>query len=136
VTAAPETLRPGFTRLWPSTPRAILEAMTVLILFLVLVGLGVRYAAAASGTAKESSASSQVAALAPALEAYYLDHETYAGMTPQALGLVSEGSTPPALRISNLSAAGFCVQVQVGDWYAAQSGPHAQIRTAQEPLCP
>jgi type II secretory pathway pseudopilin PulG len=136
VTAVPESLRPGFSRLYPSTPTGILEGLTVILLLVLLVGLGVRYATAASGNAQQSAARSQIAALAPALDAYYIDHATYAGMTTQSLGLSRRGSTAPPLQLSDLSETGFCVQVQEGDWYAAQNGPHGQIQTGREPLCP
>jgi type II secretory pathway pseudopilin PulG len=135
VTAAPDSLRPGLLRLYRGTPAAILESLTVMILAVVLVGIGVRYATAAGRSAEESAARSQIVLLAPAIQSYHLDHDTYRGMTAAELGVTSEDSKP-AVTFSGLSDDGFCVQARVGDWYAAQNGASGQIQTAHQPLCP
>lgn len=138
MTATPESLRPGLSRLLPTTPSTILESLTVIVLFVVLVSMGVRYATAAAGSAGQNAARAQIAMLAPAIEQYYVDHATFQGMTSQALGLVQgkRGARAARLEFSNLSPTGFCVQVRSGGWYAAESGMGGSIQTARHPLCP
>ena len=54
--------------------------------------------------------------LKPALyaaNAFYVDHSTYEGMTADVLRKSYNASLTPALEVSDASASGFCVEVEV-----------------------
>lgn len=138
MTTAPQTLDATLPELRTGWRFSSTEVAIVLLLLLAALGTGAVYARKAVENAYASAAAAQIRVLAPAIEAYALDHSGYAGMTPAALerdyGISLAAGLDQELTIS-AGSGGYCIQVQDGDRYAAQRGLGAAIETSQSPIC-
>jgi hypothetical protein len=88
----------------------------------------------------EASAESNVRAAIPAIEAYYADNGTYAGMTVEGLRATYDPGIGDVTLVGPLTQDAYCVESTVGGHTYAKPGPAAQIASgpcgALVPLAP
>jgi hypothetical protein len=89
-------------------------------------GGGVQTGRLDSGDADHFDAEGNVRAVIPAVEAYYADHGTYAGMTLARLRSTYD-ATLAGVRIVRAGARTYCVESTVGGTTASKHGPAADI---------
>ena len=87
----------------------LIELLVVLVIIGILLAIAVPSYLGFKARAENRAAGSNVRAAVPAVEAFYADNNTYAGMTIAALKLIDQAvnlSAEPA----NLSATSYCIQ--------------------------
>lgn len=89
-------------------------------------GGGVQSGRFEAGESEQFDAEGNVRAVIPAIEAYYADKETYAGMTLERLRSTYD-PTLAGVRIVRASAQTYCVESVVGGTTASKHGPAADI---------
>jgi hypothetical protein len=89
-------------------------------------GGGVQSEAWESGGAASSDAQANVRAAIPAMEAYYADNGTYAGVSMEKLRATYD-STLPEARIALADKRTYCIESTVGGETFSKHGPAADI---------
>lgn len=127
---------------WRGAPRsagAYVELAIVAAILLTVVSIAAVQGLGSVHNADREAAQAQLAAIAPAISAYGLEHSTYAGMTPQVLarsfGIKLRKKIAGTLTVTGTTASGYCAQVRWGKWYAAQRGPGTPYATSKQPIC-
>jgi hypothetical protein len=69
-----------------------------------------------------AAAASSLRAAAAAMEAYRVEHGTYAGAGPSALRAY-DATLDPAVRVARADAAGYCLETSLGGTPSSLSGP-------------
>jgi hypothetical protein len=98
----------------------------VLLAAVLLTGCHEQWGGAAWGSGSSSSAESNVRSAIPAVEAYYADNGTYAGMTLEGLRTTYDAAMPDVL-IVEAEAETYCVESTVGSESYFKAGPAANI---------
>jgi hypothetical protein len=103
------------------------RGLLALLVVLLLTGCHNQWGAGSSwGGGSSSSAESNVRSAIPAVEAYYADNGTYAGMTLEGLRTVYDAALPE-VTIVEANAKTYCVESTIGSESYFKAGPGANI---------
>jgi hypothetical protein len=102
------------------------RGLAVVLFALLLTGCHDQWGGSSWGDGSSSSAESNVRAAIPAVEAYYADNGTYAGMTLEGLRSVYDAALPE-VAIVEADAKTYCVESTVGSESYFKAGPGASI---------
>jgi hypothetical protein len=80
-----------------------------------------------SASSDEAAAEANVRASIPAIEAYYVDHGTYAGATLANLRIHYDAGLPDVRIVGPLNSFTYCVESTVGSATYSKAGPRAEI---------
>ena len=115
------------------------DGFTLVELIVVMVVIGVLATVAVTSylgfrdRAARISAQANVRTVIPALDAYHVEKETYAGATLSILrtgyDLQIDDSAASSYKISDETPTSFCLQSAIGGWYAWTTGPSQPIDT-------
>jgi type IV pilus assembly protein PilA len=105
----------------------LIELLVVLMIIGVLLATAVPTYLGFKQRAEKSAAQSNVREAVAAMEAYYVDNETYAGATLAALRSIDTGLASVAL--SGLSATSYSISFTKGACSASITGPGGQVTT-------
>lgn len=102
------------------------RGLVLLLAALLLAGCHEQWGGSTWGSGSSSSAESNVRSAIPAVEAYYADNGTYAGMTLEGLRTTYDAGLPDVL-IVEAEAETYCVESTVGSESYFKAGPAASI---------
>ena len=106
----------------------LIELLVVIIIIGILLAIAVPSYLGFRDKAERSAAQANVRALIPAVEAYYSDNNTYAGMTPANLKSTYDQSIKTAdYSISGATTTTYCVSSTVGSSTFRKVGPSGSI---------
>ena len=104
----------------------LIELLVVIIIIGILLAIAIPSYLKFRDRANESAAKANVRSAIPAVEAYYADNNTYAGMTLAGLQ-ASYDAGIKNITFGSLSATSYCVQSVVGQATFNKAGPSADI---------
>jgi type IV pilus assembly protein PilA len=104
----------------------LIELLVVIIIIGILLAIAIPSYLKFRDRANESAAKANVRSAIPALEAYYADNNTYAGMTLAGLQ-ASYDAGIKNITFGTLTATSYCVQSVVGQATFNKAGPSADI---------
>jgi len=104
----------------------LIELLVVIIIIGILLAIAIPSYLKFRDRANESAAKANVRAAIPAVEAYYADNNTYAGMTLAGLQ-ASYDAGVKNISFGTLSASSYCLQSTVGQATFNKNGPSADI---------
>ena len=104
----------------------LIELLVVIIIIGILLAIAIPSYLKFRDRANESAAKANVRAAVPAIEAFYADNNTYAGMTLAQLQ-ASYDAGVKNITFGTLSATSYCVQSTVGAATFNKQGPSADI---------
>ncbi|MGC9973811.1 MAG: prepilin-type N-terminal cleavage/methylation domain-containing protein [Gaiellaceae bacterium] len=117
----------------------LIELLVVIVILGVLITIAVVSYLGFSDRASRTAAKANVRTVVPAMTAYYTENSTYIGATLTTLrnsyDLQIDDSAASHYKISDLSDGSYCLQDNVGDWYAWTTGPNAPIDTGSASHC-
>ncbi len=105
----------------------LIELLVVIIIIGILLAIAIPSYLKFRDRANESAAKANVRAAIPAIEAFYADNNTYAGMTLAALQASYDAGIKNITFGSTLNATTYCVQSTVGQATYNKQGPSADI---------
>ena len=105
----------------------LIELLVVIIIIGILLAIAIPSYLKFRDRANESAAKANVRASIPAVEAFYADNNTYAGMTLAALQASYDAGVKNVSFGSTLNATTYCVQSTVGQATFNKNGPSADI---------
>jgi type IV pilus assembly protein PilA len=119
----------------------LIELLIVLVIIGILLAIAVPSYLGFKDRANNTAAQANVRAAVPAVEAYYADVGSYAGMSlttgtaPDTGGLqgIDAGVKLDALNAANQTATSYCISSTVGGKTWSKTGPGAAIATG---ACP
>jgi type IV pilus assembly protein PilA len=124
-----QRLRTRITRSETEGGFTLIELLVVIIIIGILLAIAIPSYLKFRDRANESAAKANVRASIPAVEAYYADNDTYAGMTLGALQASYDAGVKNISFGSTLNATTYCVQSTVGQATFNKNGPSADIVT-------
>jgi type IV pilus assembly protein PilA len=124
-----QRLRTRITRSETEGGFTLIELLVVIIIIGILLAIAIPSYLKFRDRANESAAKANVRASIPAVEAYYADNDTYAGMTLAALQASYDAGVKNITFGSTLNATTYCVQSTVGQATFNKAGPSADIVT-------
>jgi type IV pilus assembly protein PilA len=124
-----QRLRTRITRSETEGGFTLIELLVVIIIIGILLAIAIPSYLKFRDRANESAAKANVRASIPAVEAYYADNDTYAGMTLVALQASYDAGVKNISFGSTLDATTYCVQSTVGQATFNKNGPSADIVT-------
>lgn len=104
------------------------ELLVVATIIAILAGTAVAVYSGIVERAHASSARSQVREALPAIEAYYAENGTYAGLSLATLRERYDGALSDALRISGVTEQAYCISATVGTSAAHLVGPGGSLQ--------
>ena len=107
----------------------LIELLVVIIIIGILLAIAIPSYLKFRDRANESAAKANVRASIPAVEAYYADNDTYAGMDLVTLQASYDAGIKKITFGSTLNATTYCVQSTVGQATFNKNGPSADIVT-------
>ena len=107
----------------------LIELLVVIIIIGILLAIAIPSYLKFRDRANESAAKANVRAAIPAVEAFYADNDTYAGMDLAALQASYDAGVKNITFGSTLNATTYCVQSVVGQATFNKAGPSADIVT-------
>ena len=110
----------------------LIELLVVIIIIGILLAIAVPSYLGFRTRANQAAAQANVRASIPAVEAFFSDNNTYAGMTLAGLR-ASYDAGLPTLTFGTLSATSYCVSATVGGQTYNKNGPGANIASG---ACP
>ena len=120
-------LRTRITRSETEGGFTLIELLVVIIIIGILLAIAIPSYLKFRDRANESAAKANVRAAVPAIEAYYADNNTYAGMTLAKLQASYDAGIKNITFGSTLDATTYCVQSTVGQATYNKAGPSADI---------
>ena len=124
-----QRLRTRITRSETEGGFTLIELLVVIIIIGILLAIAIPSYLKFRDRANESAAKANVRASIPAVEAYYADNDTYAGMDLAALQASYDAGVKNITFGSTLNATTYCVQSVVGQATFNKNGPSADIVT-------
>ena len=103
----------------------LIELLIVLVIIGILLAIAVPSYLGFKDRANNTAAAANVRSGIPAVETFFADHDTYAGMTTTALAAIDAGVK--ITDITNLSASTYCVDATVGGKTWKKAGPAASV---------
>ena len=122
-----QRLRTRITRSESEGGFTLIELLVVIIIIGILLAIAIPSYLKFRDRANESAAKANVRASIPAVEAFYADNNTYAGMTLAALQASYDAGVKNVSFGSTLNATTYCVQSTVGQATFNKNGPSADI---------
>ena len=122
-----QRLRTRITRSESEGGFTLIELLVVIIIIGILLAIAIPSYLKFRDRANKSAAQANVRASIPAIEAYYADNNTYAGMTLAALQASYDAGVKNVSFGSTLNATTYCVQSTVGQATFNKNGPSADI---------
>jgi type IV pilus assembly protein PilA len=122
-----QLLRKRITRSESEGGFTLIELLVVIIIIGVLLAIAIPSYLKFRDRANESAAKANVRASIPAIEAYYADNDTYAGVTLAGLQASYDAGVKNITFGSTLNATTYCVQSTVGQATYNKQGPSADI---------
>jgi type IV pilus assembly protein PilA len=106
----------------------LIELLVVIIIIGILLAIAIPSYLKFRDRANESAAKANVRAAVPAIEAYYADNNTYAGIETTGANLrASYDAGVKNITFGTLSATSYCVQSTVGQATFKKDGPSSDI---------
>jgi type IV pilus assembly protein PilA len=108
----------------------LVELLVVLIVLAILLSLATASYLGYRERANDSAAQSNIHGLVPSMQAYFVDQETYTGMTLDLLKANYDAAIDPALySFGSVAPAGtaYCVQSSSGGRTWRKNGPSAAL---------
>ena len=107
----------------------LIELLIVLVIIGVLLAIAVPSYLGFRDRADDSAAKANVRAAVPAVEAWYADHSTYAGMDLTGLQAIDQGLRLDPLDAGKQTIDDYCIGATVGgkSWY--KGGPADDLST-------
>jgi type IV pilus assembly protein PilA len=107
----------------------LIELLIVLVIIGILLAIAVPSYLGFRDRANDAAAKANVRAAVPAVEAYYADNSTYAGMSLAALQAIDAGVRINALAAAKQTINDYCISATVGgkSWY--KGGPADDLST-------
>ena len=105
----------------------LIELLVVIIIIGILLAIAIPSYLKFRDRANESAAKANVRASIPAVEAYYADNDTYAGMTLAKLQGSYDAGVKNITFGSTLNATTYCIQSVVGQATFKKDGPSSDI---------
>ena len=105
----------------------LIELLVVIIIIGILLAIAIPSYLKFRDRANESAAKANVRSAIPAIEAYYADNNTYAGVTLAGLQASYDAGIKNVSFGSTLNATTYCVQSTVGQATYNKAGPSADI---------
>jgi prepilin-type N-terminal cleavage/methylation domain-containing protein len=109
----------------------LIELVVVMIILGILSAIAVVSYVGFSQRASSATAKANVRTVTPALAAFYTENSTYLGATLTELrenyDLQIDDSAASHYKISDQSDSSYCLQNNVGNWYAWTTGPSEPI---------
>jgi type IV pilus assembly protein PilA len=105
----------------------LIELLVVIIIIGILLAIAIPSYLKFRDRANESAAKANVRASIPAVEAFYADNNTYAGMTLAKLQASYDAGIKNISFGGTLDATTYCVQSTVGQATYNKAGPSADI---------
>jgi type IV pilus assembly protein PilA len=122
-----QRLRTRITRSETEGGFTLIELLVVIIIIGILLAIAIPSYLKFRDRANESAAKANVRASIPAVEAYYADTNSYAGMTLAALQASYDAGVKNISFGTTLNATTYCVQSTVGAATFNKNGPSADI---------
>ena len=108
----------------------LIELLVVIVIIGILLAIAVPSYLGFKDRANDSAAKANVRAAVPAVEAYYADNTTYAGMTnAKLIASYDAGVKLDALVAAKQTATSYCIVSTVGGKAWSRNGPGADIVT-------
>ena len=124
-----QRLRTRITRSETEGGFTLIELLVVIIIIGILLAIAIPSYLKFRDRANESAAKANVRASIPAVEAYYADNDTYAGMDLATLQASYDAGIKNITFGATLDATTYCVQSTVGQATFNKNGPSADIVT-------
>lgn len=114
------------------------ELLVVIMIIGILLAIAIPAYLGFRERANQAAANSTVRAVIPAVETYFSDNNTYAGMTQAALAAIDAGTPGAAasatadglwIPAASQTATSYCVQYNQNGKSGAKTGPAAQVGT-------
>ena len=122
-----QRLRTRITRSETQGGFTLIELLVVIIIIGILLAIAIPSYLKFRDRANESAAKANVRAAVPAIEAFYADNNTYAGMTLAGLQASYDAGVKNITFGSTLNNTTYCVQSIVGAATFNKAGPSADI---------
>lgn len=107
----------------------LIELLVVLVIIGVLLAIAVPSYLGFRDRANDAAAKSNVRAAVPAVEAYYVDNSSYAGMSLAALQAIDAGVRLNALAAGKQTLNDYCISSTVGGKSWFKGGPADDLST-------
>jgi type IV pilus assembly protein PilA len=104
----------------------LIELLTVLVIMGILLAVAVPSYLGFKDRANRGAAEANVRSAVPAVEAYYTDNGTYAGMNLTALASIDAGVK---ITVVSAGASTYCISNSQGAFTAYKNGPSSTIST-------
>lgn len=105
----------------------LIELLIVLVIIGILLAIAVPSYLGFKKRAEKQASNSQVRAAIPAVEAFYADNSTYAGITLAGLKASYDSGLDAGLSFSGLSATAYTISATEGTCTASVTGPGGTI---------
>jgi len=99
----------------------LLELLIVVVIIGILLAMGVSYLSL-KDRANRAVARANVVTAVPTVEAYYVDSQSYTGMTWAALHAINSGISP-TLQLETVEAQSYCISDSSGSVTFHKEGP-------------
>jgi type IV pilus assembly protein PilA len=108
----------------------LIELLVVIIIIGILLAIAVPSYLGFRDRANDAAAKANVRSALPAIEAFFADNNTYAGMTPAALRASYDTGISTTVTIPTANATTYCVQANVNGQIWRKNGPAVDINEA------
>ena len=107
----------------------LIELLVVLVIIAILMAIAVPSYLGFKDRANQRAASANVREAVPSVEAFYSDHQTYAGVTLASLKQIDSGLSA-SVKVAALSGGGYCIDATVGGKSSYFVGPGGTMQEA------